>query len=73
MFWRPSRTTSSVSRSATPLRWPKSFDDAKVSAEIEVYKGANHGWMPPDSQNHDEAAAERGWAPTLELFKKALA
>ncbi len=24
----------------------KAFDDAKVSAEIEVYKGANHGWMP---------------------------
>ncbi len=28
----------------------KAFDEAKVSAEIEVYKGANHGWMPPDSQ-----------------------
>ena len=27
----------------------KAFDDAKVSAEIEVYKGANDGWMPPDS------------------------
>ena len=51
----------------------KAFDDAKVPAEIEVYKGANHGWMPPDSQNHNAEAAERGWARKLELFKKALA
>ena len=51
----------------------KAFDDAKVSAEIEVYKGANHGWMPPDSQNHNAEAAERGWTRKLELFKKALA
>jgi len=51
----------------------KTFDDAKVSAEIEVYKGANHGWMPPDSQNHNAEAAERGWTLKLELFKKALA
>ena len=51
----------------------KAFDDAKVKAEIEVYKGANHGWMPPDSQNYNAEAAERGWARKLELFKKALA
>ncbi len=50
----------------------KAFDDAKVSVEIEVYKGANHGWMPPDSQNHNAGAAERGWARKLALFKKAL-
>src|SRR5262245_6079065 len=51
----------------------KTFDDAKLSAEIEVYKGANHGWMPPDSQNYNAEAAEKGWARKLELFKKALA
>ena len=51
----------------------KAFDHAKVPAEIEVYKGANHGWMPPDSQNYNAEAAERGWARKLELFKKALA
>jgi len=51
----------------------KAFDDAKLHAEIEVYKGANHGWMPPDSQNYNAEAAERGWARKLELFKKALA
>ena len=46
---------------------------AKLKAEIEVYKGANHGWMPPDSQAYNADAAERGWARKLELFKKALA
>ena len=51
----------------------KAFDDAKVPAEIEVYKGSNHGWMPPDSQNHNAAGAERGWERKLALFKKALA
>jgi carboxymethylenebutenolidase len=51
----------------------KAFDDAKVPAEIEVYKGANHGWMPPDSQNHNAESAERGWERKLALFKKALA
>jgi carboxymethylenebutenolidase len=50
----------------------KAFDDAKLKAEIEVYKGANHGWMPPDSQNFNAEAAEKGWARKLELFKKAL-
>jgi carboxymethylenebutenolidase len=51
----------------------KAFDDAKLIAEIEVYQGANHGWMPPDSQNHNAEAAERGWERKLALFKKALA
>jgi carboxymethylenebutenolidase len=51
----------------------KAFDEAKLSAEIEVYKGANHGWMPPDGQNHNAEAAERGWERKLELFKRALA
>ena len=51
----------------------KAFDDANVTAEIEVYKGANHGWMPPDHQSHNAEAAERGWARKLELFKKSLA
>jgi carboxymethylenebutenolidase len=51
----------------------KAFDDAKVKAEIEVYKGANHGWVPPDSQAHNPEAAEKAWARKLALFKTALA
>ncbi|HWL61176.1 MAG TPA: dienelactone hydrolase family protein [Steroidobacteraceae bacterium] len=51
----------------------KAFDDAKVPAEIEVYKGANHGWCAIDSQAYNKDQAERAWARMLELFKKALA
>lgn len=51
----------------------KAFDDARVSAEIEVYKGANHGWCPPDSQAYNQAQAERAWSRLLALFKAKLA
>jgi len=67
-----SRNSHAGDRSARRIL-RKAFDDAKLSAEIEVYKGANHGWMPPDSQNHNAEAAEKGWARKLALFKKALA
>jgi len=51
----------------------KAFDDAKVPAEIEVYAGAQHGWVPYDSQAYNKEASEKAWARKLELFKKALA
>ncbi|SVB82933.1 uncharacterized protein METZ01_LOCUS235787, partial [marine metagenome] len=35
------------------------FAQASLSAEIEVYDGAMHGWGPPDSQVYDEPQAER--------------
>lgn len=49
------------------------FDSAKLSAEIEVYEGTQHGWCPPDSAVYDEAKANRAWARTLALFETALA
>jgi carboxymethylenebutenolidase len=48
------------------------FDAAKLKAEIEVYKGAQHGWCPPDSRAYNEAMAEKAWARMLALFKTAL-
>ncbi|MFO7325103.1 MAG: dienelactone hydrolase family protein [Pseudomonadota bacterium] len=51
----------------------KAFDAAGLSAEIEVYKGANHGWVPPDSQAYHQEQAERAWQRKLALFAKALA
>ena len=44
-----------------------------ISAEIEVYEGAMHGWCPPDSQVYNEAQAERAWSRLLVLFESALA
>lgn len=40
--------------------------------EVEVYKGAMHGWCPPDGRAYDEAAAEKAWGRMLELFKASL-
>ena len=49
------------------------FDKAGLAAEIEVYKGALHGWCPPDSPVYDEAHAEHAWARVLAIFGEALA
>jgi carboxymethylenebutenolidase len=57
--------------SKTRLR--AAFDAAKLSAEIEVYTGDQHGWCPPDSQVYDKVGAEKAWARQLALFQKALA
>ena len=51
----------------------KTFEDAKLPAEIEVYTGAAHGWCPPDSGVYNEPQAEKAWSRLLELYKKALA
>jgi carboxymethylenebutenolidase len=48
------------------------FDAAKLSAEIEVYAGAQHGWCPTDSAVYDSALAERAWARLLVLYRSAL-
>ncbi len=50
----------------------KSFADANLSAEIEVYP-AGHGWCPPDSRVHNPEQAEKAWSRMLVLFEKALA
>jgi carboxymethylenebutenolidase len=49
------------------------FARAGLSAEIEVYAGAMHGWCPPDSTVYHEAQAERAWSRLLALFENALA
>ena len=49
------------------------FDDAGVSAEIEVYEDTLHGWCPPDSRVYNKAQAERAWGRLLALFERELA
>jgi carboxymethylenebutenolidase len=51
----------------------EAFDKAGLKAEIEVYKGAMHGWVPPDSQAYNAESSEKAWARKLALFKAALA
>jgi carboxymethylenebutenolidase len=49
------------------------FAAAKLTADIEVYTGAAHGWCPPDSGVYNEPAAEKAWGKLLALYGKALA
>jgi carboxymethylenebutenolidase len=57
----------------------EAFAAAKVSAEIEVYAGALHGWCVPDMpmQNgapiYNKADAERAWSKLIALYKAAIA
>lgn len=53
-------------------RLRKAFSEAGVSAEIEVYDGAMHGWCPPDSDVYNEVQAERAWSRLLVLLEKEL-
>jgi carboxymethylenebutenolidase len=50
----------------------KAFADAKVTAEVEVYKAA-HGWCPPDTTVYDRGESERAWGRMMAMFQKALA
>ena len=43
-----------------------------LSAEIEVYEDAMHGWCVIDSPVYSHASAEKAWARTLVLFNEAL-
>ena len=47
----------------------KAFADAKLTAEVEVYK-AQHGWCPPDSRVYTEPLAEKAWTRLLALYAK---
>jgi len=51
----------------------ETFEKANLSAEIEVYTGAAHGWCPPDSGVYNEPQAEKAWSRLLALYGKALA
>lgn len=50
----------------------RAFDRSGVDAEMEIYEGALHGWMPPDSRAFNQAQSARGWGRMLVLFEKYL-
>jgi len=57
----------------------EAFAAAKVSAEIEVYSGSQHGWCVPDMPAgngmpiYNKPDAERAWGKLVALYKAALA
>jgi carboxymethylenebutenolidase len=58
-------------QSKTVLR--DAFAAARLSAEIEVYPGTQHGWCPPDAPVYNQTQAEKAWSRQLALFSTALA
>ncbi len=48
------------------------FSANKLDAEVKVYEGAMHGWVPPDMPSYDKEKSEAAWAQMLSLFEKSL-
>lgn len=54
------------------IRLAEAMNKAGVDAEITIYEGAMHGFVPADTPAHNEAAAERHWRELFALFDSAL-
>jgi carboxymethylenebutenolidase len=62
----------------------RSFDEAQcerldaalkaagLDAEVSIWKGAKHGWVPTDMPVHNPEAAERHWRELVALFDGVL-
>jgi carboxymethylenebutenolidase len=48
------------------------LDAAGVDNEVTIYKGALHGYAPPDMPVYNEAAAERHWEALFKLLDETL-
>jgi carboxymethylenebutenolidase len=53
-----------------PIR--KSMADGGVSGEIELYRGAEHGFAFPDRPSYNHGASEHHWKRLFELFDRRL-
>lgn len=48
------------------------FDKSSLPVDIEVYKGAKHGWCVSGKPVYDHELAEKAWEKMLALFKTSL-
>jgi len=46
--------------------------ESGVPHRVEVYPGTGHGFVFPERDTYDEAAAERHWERLLDLFRRTL-
>jgi carboxymethylenebutenolidase len=53
-------------------RLDAALKDAGVAAEVSIWKGCRHGWVPADMPVHDAAGAERHWKELIGLFDETL-
>lgn len=49
-------------------RLDSALKEAGVSAEVSIWRGLKHGWVPSDMPVHDAAGAERHWRELTALF-----
>ena len=45
---------------------------ADVGYQLELYRGARHGFTVPDNPSYDQAAANRHWSRLTTLFAETL-
>lgn len=48
------------------------FAENDIEADVDVYDGAMHGWVPPDMPSYNKEKSEAAWAQMLTLFEKSL-
>jgi carboxymethylenebutenolidase len=53
-------------------RLAKALKDAGVDAEVGIWRGAKHGYAPPDTPVYDKDASERHWRELVALFDSTL-
>jgi carboxymethylenebutenolidase len=53
-------------------RLDEALKDAGVDAEVSIWRGAKHGWVPTDMAVYNRDAAERHWVELVKLFDGAL-
>jgi carboxymethylenebutenolidase len=57
---------------AQKTRLDAALKDAGVEAEVSIWTGCKHGWVPADMPVHDAAGAERHWKALIGLFDETL-
>jgi carboxymethylenebutenolidase len=53
-------------------RLDKALKDAGLDAVVTIYRGAKHGYAPPDMPVYNPEAAERHWSELSALFAEVL-
>jgi carboxymethylenebutenolidase len=53
-------------------RLKKALADAQVEAEVSIWKGCLHGWVPSDMPVHNKDGAERHWRELTALLDDTL-
>lgn len=53
-------------------RLDAALSEAGVDAQVSIWKGCRHGWVPADMPVHNAEGAERHWRELIALFDKTL-